>query len=118
MFLNIRAKDIIQTALESTRDVKKDYLNTDMKFIDVSKSQKALKITFSSQGSVASKRTREANPASQNSSFIFTCNVQAVPILLFSTCLGTSTFDRKRISRNPLLKLEKWPGFLFTDIFN
>ena len=39
-------------------------------------------------------------------------------ILSFSACLGSSTTDRERTFRNPPLKLEKWPLFLFTVIFN
>ena len=54
------------------------------------------------------KRTCEANPGDENSSFIFTCNIQTNPSFHFSACLCISTSDRKRIFRNSLLKLEKW----------
>ena len=47
------------------------------------------------------QRTREANPAGENSAFIHTCNVLTVPPYHF---LGSSLSDCERMFRNPMLK--------------
>ena len=48
-----------------------------------------------------SQRTCEANPVGENSSFIFTCNVQLFHSIIFGlSTVGSSTSDHKKSSKS------------------
>ena len=53
------------------------------------------------------QRTSEANPAGENSSFVFTVCVKSVSLYHFKLAYHSSTFGCERIFENSLLKKEK-----------
>ena len=48
------------------------------------------------------------NPAGENSSFIFTVCIKAVPLYRFKFAYAGSKYVYQGIFRNPLLEMEKW----------
>ena len=64
------------------------------------------------------QRTCEANPAGENSSFIFTIRVKSVPLYHFKLAYVVLHVAVKEFFRSPLLKMRKYSVLILRVLFD